>query len=218
LLSYIEVSAGKQAAQQAMVRKIQFDPGHRAEFWHRNCVAIGMSAGFIEPLEASALVLVELSAAMIAEQLPANRAVMGLVSKRFNEKFLYRWDRIIDFLKLHYILTQREEDYWRDNCDQSSIPEYLAESVSLWRHQSPWHRDTGHVDDLFPSASFQYILYGMGFETQSSATERRSELDASKKVGKLFQENIKRTQQLQSSLPTNRELINKIHRYGFQKI
>ncbi|MDG2501882.1 MAG: tryptophan 7-halogenase [Porticoccaceae bacterium] len=218
LLSYIEASAGKQAAQQAMVRKIQFDPGHRAEFWYRNCVAIGMSAGFIEPLEASALVLVELSAAMIAEQLPANRAVMDLVSKRFNEKFLYRWDRIIDFLKLHYILTQREEDYWRDNCDQSSIPQHLAESVSLWRHQSPWHRDTGHVDELFPSASFQYILYGMGFETQGSATERRSELDAGEKAGKLFQENIKRTQQLQGSLPTNRELINKIHRYGFQKI
>jgi hypothetical protein len=58
----------------------------------------------------------------------------------------------------------------------------------------------------------------MGFETQGSATERRSELDASKKAGKLFQENIKITQQLQGSLPTNRELINKIHRYGLQKI
>ena len=107
-MAYIEASAGKQAADQAMVRKIQFEPGHRAEFWHKNCVAIGMSAGFIEPLEASALVLVELSAAMIAEQLPANRKTMDLVAKRFNDKFLYRWDRIIDFLKLHYILSQRE--------------------------------------------------------------------------------------------------------------
>ena len=54
---------------------------------------------FIEPLEASALVLVELSASMIAEQLPQNRKVMDIVSKRFNE-VLYRWDTIIDFSKV----------------------------------------------------------------------------------------------------------------------
>ena len=89
-----------------------------------------MSAGFIEPLEASALVLVELSAAMIAEQLPANRGVMDLVAKRFNDKFLYRWDRIIEFLKLHYILSQRRDtEYWRDNCEASSIPEQSNRST-----------------------------------------------------------------------------------------
>ena len=109
LLSYIASTVSKQAAAAATMRKVQFSPGHRAKFWHKNCVAIGMSAGFIEPLEASALVLVELSAAMIAEQLPANRGVMDLVAKRFNDKFLYRWDRIIEFLKLHYILSQRRE-------------------------------------------------------------------------------------------------------------
>ena len=218
LLAYIEKTAGTQASKDAMVRKIQFDPGHRTKFWHKNCVAIGMSAGFIEPLEASALVLVELSAAMVTEQLPANREVMDLVSKRFNNKFLYRWDRIIEFLKLHYILSKREEPYWQDNRAETSIPDYLSEQMALWRHQSPWHRDSGHVDEMFPSASFQYVLYGMDFETQSSATARRSDRDASAIAGNLFQENIKRTRQLQGSLPTNRELINKIYSYGFQKI
>ena len=218
LIRYIEASAGKNVAQQATVRKITFEPGHRAEFWHKNCVAIGMSAGFIEPLEASALVLVELSAMMIADQLPANRSVMALVAKRFNKKFLYRWDRIIDFLKLHYILTKRQDDYWRDNCEKSSIPETLIDLVSMWRHQSPWHRDTGHIDELFPSASFQYILYGMGFETLSSNTRRRSDIDAGNVAAALFQENAKRATQLKGSLPTNRELINKIYTYGFQKI
>ena len=84
---------------------LKFKTGRRVNAWHKNCVAVGLSAGFLEPLEASALVLVELSAAMISEQLPANRGVMDIVAKRFNEKFRYRWDRIIDFLKLHYILT-----------------------------------------------------------------------------------------------------------------
>ena len=178
-----------------------------------------MSAGFIEPLEASALVLVELSAAMIAEQLPANRQVMDLVAKRFNDKFLYRWDRIIEFLKLHYILSQRRDtQYWRDNCEASSIPEQLTDLLALWRHQSPWHRDNNNVDDMFPSASFQYVLYGMDFETMPSQTQRRSEQAEGLRAGNLFQENMARTQQLQASLPSNRDLINKIYTFGFQKI
>ena len=54
LISYIEKTAGKDAAAETTIRKITFDPGHREKFWHKNCVAIGMSSGFIEPLEASA--------------------------------------------------------------------------------------------------------------------------------------------------------------------
>ena len=219
LLSYIAKTVSKNAAASATMRKVHFSPGHRAKFWHKNCVAIGMSAGFIEPLEASALVLVELSASMIAEQLPANRDVMDLVAKRFNDKFLYRWDRIIEFLKLHYILSQRQDsEYWRDNRDAASIPDNLRDLVELWRHQSPWHRDTNSADEMFPSASFQYVLYGMDFETQPSTTQRRSDVIAQAQVQALFQENAQRRAQLQSSLPTNRDLINKIHAYGFQKI
>lgn len=219
LLNYIAATAGEHAARDASVRKITFDPGHRAEFWHRNCVAIGMSAGFIEPLEASALVLVELSAAMIADQLPANRQIMDLVAKRFNEKFLYRWERIIDFLKLHYILTQRRDSaYWIDNCEASTIPESLRDLVELWQYQGPWHRDTNQIDEMFPSASFQYVLYGMDFTTRSDLTHRRTDRESARVAQTLFQENAQRTRQLMASLPTNRALINKIYKYGLQKI
>ncbi|MBL4631064.1 MAG: tryptophan 7-halogenase, partial [Paraglaciecola sp.] len=62
------------------VKKIQFTPGHREIFWKNNCVAVGLSAGFLEPLEASALMLVETSANFIAEQLPANTQQMHLVA------------------------------------------------------------------------------------------------------------------------------------------
>jgi tryptophan halogenase len=218
LLSYIERTAGKQAAADAQPRKINFDPGHRAEFWHKNCVAVGMSAGFIEPLEASALILVELSSNMIAEQLPANREMMDIVAKRFNDKFLYRWDRIIDFLKLHYILNQRQDKYWRDHLDPSSIPDSLKELIALWKYQGPWHRDTSHVDEMFPSASFQYVLYGMNFETNPSTTSRRSDREGREAAASLFQKNAKQRQELQAAMPTNRDLINKINTYGLQKI
>ena len=71
---------------------------------------------------------------------------------------------------------------------------------------------------MFPSASFQYVLYGMDFTTQSDHSQRRSNREGAGVAMTLFQENAKRTQQLVASLPTNRELINKIYQYGFQKI
>jgi hypothetical protein len=72
-------------------------------------VAIGLSAGFIEPLEASALAIVEMSAAMVSDDLPATREAMDIVARRFNDAFTYRWERVIDFLKLHYVLSQRRD-------------------------------------------------------------------------------------------------------------
>jgi tryptophan 7-halogenase len=114
------------------VRKIPIRSGHREVFWKNNCVAVGLAAGFLEPLEASAIVLIELSAKLIAEQLPACREVMDIVADRFNEVTTYRWGRIIDFLKMHYSLTQRGDSaFWRDNCDPATIPERLQKLLRL---------------------------------------------------------------------------------------
>ena len=77
-----------------------------AALWHRNCVAIGLSSGFMEPLEASSLVMVELAAGMLSDQMPATRGAMDIVARRYNDAFTYRWERVVDFLKLHYVLTQ----------------------------------------------------------------------------------------------------------------
>jgi len=198
------------------VRKIPIVSGHREKFWQNNCVAVGLSAGFLEPLEASALVLVELSAQMISEQLPANREAMNIVAKRFNETFLYRWDKIIDFLKLHYILTKRTEDFWLGNCEPQTIPNSLKESMQLWKHRSPADHDFTSNNEVFPAASYQYVLYGMGFESDySHADYLFSDWDF---ADKQFAKNKNMIQQASASLPTNRDLLNKIHQYGFSSL
>ena len=194
-------------------RKIGFRPGHREKFWHRNCVAVGMSAGFLEPLEASALVLVELAAKMISEELPANRGVMDIVAKRYNEKFLYRWDRIIDFLKLHYVLSKRSDsEYWKDNRRDESIPESLRELLELWQYHVPGQRDFPQNEEVFSAASYQYVLYGMGFETHARASSRQSE--NAEKAQQLFVENIKKANQIVANLPDNRTLLTEIGQQG----
>ena len=196
-------------------RKLTFKPGYRKQFWHRNCVAIGLSAGFIEPLEASALALVELSASMLSDEMPATRAVMDIVARRFNEAFTYRWERVIDFLKLHYVLSRRDDSqYWRDNRAAASIPERLAELLTLWAHRPPSRTDLGRIDEVFPSASYQYVLYGMGFRTEHNLADRRPGIaDA---ADGYFREAAALTAKMLPALPSNRELIEHIRSHGLR--
>jgi tryptophan halogenase len=92
---------------------------------------------------------------------------MDIVARRFNEAFTYRWERVIDFLKLHYVLSQRRDSaYWRDNT--ATVPERLGELLTLWRHRTPSRTDFYRIEEVFPSASYHYILYGMGHHTEFS--------------------------------------------------
>lgn len=216
LRNYLQPSIGA-AASTLEVRKIAIHSGHRQVFWRNNCVAVGLAAGFLEPLEASALVLVELSAQMLAEQMPACREVMDIIAKRFNQTFLYRWDRIIDFLKLHYILSRRNDNtFWSDNRDPQTIPQSLQDLLQLWRHQHPWHYDFTDRCEVFPAASYQYVLYGMGFETEAGALELSPAEVAF--AQRQLEENQRIINKAKSQLPPHRELINKIHQYGLQKL
>ncbi len=144
-------------------RKLAFATGHRDRFWVGNCLAVGLSAGFIEPLEASAIVLIELSLKALVENFPQSRASMAIHAARFNELFRYRWDRIVEFLKLHYVLSTRSEPYWQAQRAPETIPPRLAECLALWREHVPSAWDFPRVDEMFPAASQHYVLYGMGF-------------------------------------------------------
>jgi tryptophan 7-halogenase len=199
------------------VRKIPIKSGHREHFWQNNCVAVGLSAGFLEPLEASALVLVELSAQMISEQLPATRDVMDIVANRFNETFLYRWEKIIDFLKLHYILSDRtDNDFWVDNRKPETIPQSLQDLMKLWQYRAPADHDFTSNNEVFPAASYQYVLYGMGFKSDYSHMPQL--LGDWEYANQQFKKNKKMVEQATKVLPTNRELLNKVKQYGFSTI
>ena len=199
------------------VRKIPIRAGHRELFWKNNCVAIGLASGFLEPLESSSIVLVELSAKLLAEQMPACREVMDIVAKRFNDVTMYRFGRIIDFLKLHYVLTQRTDSaFWRDNVDPATVPQRLQDMLTLWTYQSPWSFDElDRLEEVFPAASYQYVLYGMGFKTKVVPEEAA---DTALTAARLVRENDQVTGDMRARLPKNRELLNKIYQYGMQPV
>lgn len=196
-------------------RSLSFDPGHRAVAWHRNCVAIGQAAGFLEPLEASALALVEYAAGLLRDTLPATRAEMDAVARRFNDAMRHRWERIVEFLKLHYVLGRRDEPFWREHRDASTMPARLTELLAEWKYREPTRHDLERNDEAFPSASYQYILYGMGFTPDASFTDGSgaaiAALDAAERA---FRECAGQVRRLLPALPTHRELIEHVRRRG----
>ncbi len=213
LAAYLEADP-TLAEVQPSPRKIEFQPGHRETFWHRNCVAVGVSAGFVEPLEATALVLIERSAEWISEQLPGDSAAMAVVARRFNEITREHWRSIVDFLKLHYVLTERRDsDYWRDHRDTETVPESLQEALSLWRTSVPWLYESNHRIELFSSASLQYVLYGMEFATDTNNSRYRQWSRDAEIASRLIRDNNVQAETLMASLPTNRDLLNRV-RHG----
>lgn len=192
-------------------RNIPFEPGYRRQFWVRNCVAVGLSGGFIEPLEASALALIEQAATIISRQLPVNRQVMDVVARRFNAKMRYHWERVIEFLKLHYAISRRTDSaYWRACTDVASYPDSLRDKLLLWDQQPPWHDDAPRVDELFPSASFQYVLFGMGFRPAYPARYSVRDRKEMERIDRLFHDVSETAQRMVSLLPSNRDLLDSI--------
>jgi tryptophan 7-halogenase len=215
LQSYLRVR-GDQSAELSF-RNIGITCGYRQQYWTHNCVAVGLCAGFLEPLEASAIVMIELSAKSIANLLPSSRAAMPHAARLFNETFRYRWERIVDFLKLHYVLSRRTDSpFWSDNRSADSIPDSLRARLQYWSAHSPWHDDFDHREEVFSAASYQYILYGMAFRTQSASwlssdTERDLALESMRETGR-------HARSLAAVLPTNRELLRRVRQYGLQKV
>jgi hypothetical protein len=204
LRTYVARIAGDSAAAELKPRLLSFGSGHRAQFWRGNCLAVGLSAGFIEPLEASAIVMIELSMRALVENFPVNRAAMVIHARRFNELSRTRWDRIIEFLKLHYVLSRRAEPYWQAQRDPRTMPPRLVELLELWRDQPPSSYDLPFAEEIFPAASYQYVYYGMG-----GAVPKRLPPIGSAMRRQIMQVR-ERARGLTSVLPTNRNYLERV--------
>ena len=203
--------------EQFATRRISIEAGHRERFWQNNCVAVGLSAGFLEPLEASALMLVEASMDAIADRLPRTRSAMDTAARQFNESFHHHWQRIIEFLKLHYALTKRTDTaFWRDNAASESIPDALKERLDLWRQHPPAPQDFAHAREVFSWPSYQYVLHGMGFDTQYPMVA------ASSPDAVLARRWVARVERMRgdavAQMPSHRNLLRAIREHGLQAV
>ena len=106
------------------------------------------------------------------------------------------------------MLSRRSDsDYWRDCRRPETCPAELRDKLLLWQQQPPWHDDAPRVDELFPSASYQYVLYGMGFRPRYAAADSVRDDSERARVDKLLHANAEKARRMLSLLPSNRELL-----------
>jgi tryptophan halogenase len=159
------------AADGLTARRLAMDVGYREQPWVQNCVAVGLSGGFLEPREASGIGLIETAAYLLAFLFPFNGDTAP-AARQFNSLMSARFERIVDFIKLHYALTQRSDSaFWRDNADPASWSDTLREKLAMWRCRPPHRLDFVTDLEMYPPSSWQYVLYGMEFNTQLGAGE-----------------------------------------------
>ena len=157
------------AADTLTPRKLKLQIGYRETQWVKNCVAVGLSGGFLEPLESSGIGLIETAAYLIGYLFPYDGHTEP-AARRFNSFMRQRYERIVDFIKMHYCLTQRTDSaFWIDNADPRSSTDSLRELLAMWRCRPPHRLDFITDLEMYPPSSWQYVLYGMEYTTDLSA-------------------------------------------------
>jgi tryptophan halogenase len=144
--------------QLANPNKLRFTTGKRRKMWNRNCVAIGLAAGFLEPLESTSLHLVQSAAIRLVRLFPDGELDQANIDE-FNRQSDFEWERIRDFIILHYWATERDDsDFWR-YCRGMDLPDTLQRKIDLWRSNGRIFRED---EELFSEESWIQVFIGQG--------------------------------------------------------
>jgi len=143
-------------------RLIRFRTGRRRAAWHRNCIALSLAGGFVEPLESTSIHLIMIALTRFLQLFPAGRPGAAAIA-RFNEQAAREIEGVRDFIILHYHLNQRGEPFWRDRREMD-IPASLAERIALFRESANVYQ-ADH--DLFRVASWLQVMMGQRLEPAS---------------------------------------------------
>ena len=143
-------------------RTIRFTTGVRKQAWNRNVVAIGLSSGFIEPLESTSIHLIQTGINRLLDYLPVSGFGEGDRSN-FNRRAAYEIERIRDFIILHYHANRREGQPFWDQLRAMEVPDSLSEKLSMFRAGGKVIRDQ---DELFDVPGWVQVMLGQGVEPE----------------------------------------------------
>lgn len=138
-------------------RLIKFATGHRQRFWEKNCVAIGLAAGFLEPLESTSIYLIRQGISRFIALFP-DASLPPVMRDEYNRWMQKDFEQVRDLLIFHYFANQREEAFWQQ-CRAMSIPESLRRRMALFAEGGRFLRFEG---ELFPNASWVAVMLGQG--------------------------------------------------------
>jgi tryptophan 7-halogenase len=155
--------SGLDGAPAGEPRALSFTTGRRQSFWHRNCVAIGLSSGFLEPLESTSIHLIQSNISRLIELFPT-LDFDPVHASEYNRLVAREYELIRDFLILHYHRTDRDDSaFWR-YCRNMDIPDSLTEKLSLFARAGQLYKAP---DDLFRDTSWVQVMIGQGMVPQA---------------------------------------------------
>ncbi|SET10818.1 tryptophan halogenase family protein [Thalassotalea agarivorans] len=143
-------------------RVIPFKTGRRRKQWNKNVVSIGLSSGFLEPLESTSIHLIQTAAIRLLKFFP-HQGIKQSEVDTLNQLSVFELERIRDFIILHYKVNERSDsDFWQQ-CQRMEIPESLAKRITLFKETGKIYRD---VDELFTEVAWQQVMIGQGIIPQ----------------------------------------------------
>jgi len=149
--------ANLDGAQLANPNRLRFTTGKRKQMWVRNCVALGLSAGFLEPLESTSIHLVQSAAIRLVRLFPDGQFDQANIDE-FNRQSDFEWERVRDFIILHYWANERDGEFW-EYCRSMDLPPTLQRKIDLWRSNGRIFRED---EELFSEESWIQVFLGQG--------------------------------------------------------
>ena len=150
-------------------RVLRFKAGRRERSWVRNCVAVGLASGFLEPLESTSIYLIQAAITALVELFPET-AVSPIDRDEFNRLIDLEYDRIRDFLILHYHATQRTDSAFWDYVRNMEVPDTLHEKIELFRRRG---RVVKYREGVFLDASWIAVYLGQQIDPARARHARR---------------------------------------------
>ncbi|OLF81101.1 tryptophan halogenase [Maricaulis sp. W15] len=151
---------GKPLAEPRLLR---FVTGRRKQAWVKNCVALGLSSGFLEPLESTSIHLIQSGIAKLLQMFPRTSFEQADID-RFNARTKEEFERVRDFIILHYNATTRDDTPFWDHCRTMQIPPGLAEKYRIFESYGRVFREN---DELFNDTSWFAVMIGQGLKPRS---------------------------------------------------
>lgn len=173
---YIDFAGAKQEVEQLyghkidVAKEIKFDAGMLEQSWKRNCVAIGLSSSFVEPLEASAIGAsiqqAFLFATAVASYIPnSDNTYAERVFNKENQELI---ENVVDFVALHYVVKRKDTPFWQ-SVQHLPKTDSLKEKLEIFQHKFPSKSDFENRRLMFKEANWILVMHGLGLISQDVA-------------------------------------------------